>query len=96
MALILKGEEEGGSGSSRLGSDFLVGKQVRQLVRGVRSAVQGPTGGEDGGRVLDWWIAAWCDGRVVLSWAGGGGGDCAAAADRYFGYNQQYRQDIFR
>ena len=48
MPLILKrGEEEeerGGLGSSRLGSDFLVGKQVRQLVRGVRSAVQGPTG----------------------------------------------------
>jgi hypothetical protein len=35
---------EGGVGGYRLGSDFLVGKQVRQLVRGVRSAVLGPTG----------------------------------------------------
>lgn len=33
----------------------------------------------DDAKELDWWIAAWCDGRVVLSWAGGGG-DCAAAA----------------
>lgn len=34
---------------------------------------------EEDARELDWWIAAWCDGRVVLSWAGGGGGggDCA-------------------
>ena len=34
-------------------SDFLVGKQVRQLVRGVRSAVQGPTG---------WTVAGLVDG----------------------------------